>query len=347
MTRPTLEHARELSEWRPPLGVVSVYLGFDPADRAGAWRTELRNGLESILEAEKEAGHERRLALRATAKRLSERFDDGELRPPPRGEVGFVEVAEKDGVEHWFGAGVAPTAVTCVELAAGPVVAPLLELRGRATSRAIVLVSAERVRLLSCVEGTLEELEDWELSAAAGDGPSGHDQSDERLEHDRRRFLGECGGLVANRVAAEGFKEAIAFGPLHDFESFEGGFNFPRLELTLGGDVDLISAPKGKVGEVAGEVVARLREEREQALVERAMTEVKGGSRGVGGPQEIAQALAEGRVDHLVLDATLDGGRAETLVRGALSSSAKVTVVRGGAAESLAEADGVVAILRY
>ncbi len=347
MSRPTLEHARELSEWRPPLGVVSVYLGFDPADRGGAWRTELRNGLESILEAEKEAEHERRVALRATAKRLTERFEDGDLRPPPRGEVGFVEVAEKDGAEHWFGAGVAPAAVTCVELAAEPVVAPLLELRGRGTSRAIVLVSAERVRLLSCVEGHFEELEDWELSAAEGVGTAGHEQSDERLEHDRQRFLGECGGLVANRVAAEGFKEAIAFGPLHDFESFEGGFNYPRLELTLGGDVDLISAPKGKVGEVAAGVVARLRDERELALVARAMAELKGGSRGAGGPQETAEALAEGRVDHLILDAAIDGAEAEALVRGALSSSAKVTVVRGDAAELLAEADGVAAILRY
>ena len=365
MPRPTPEDARELSEWRPPLGVLSVYLGFDPADRGGAWRTELRNGLDSILEAEKEAEHERRVALRATAKRLAERFEDGDLRPPPRGEVGFVEVAEKEGTEHWFGAGVAPAAEACVELGPEPVVAPLLELRGHATSRAIVLISAERVRLLSCVEGALEELENWELTItsldwrerkaqsannparAQGVSSSGHDQFDERLEHNRQRFLGECGGLVANRVAADNFREAIAFGPSRDFESFEGGFNFPRVELTLGGDVDLISAPKGKVGDVAAEVVARLKDERERAVVEHAMAEVRGGSRGAGGPQEVAEALAEGRVDHLVFDAAMDGGKAEGLVRGALSSSATVTVVRGDAAEALADAEGVAAVLRY
>ena len=32
MSEPTWEEAREISEWRPPLGVLSVYLGFDPAD---------------------------------------------------------------------------------------------------------------------------------------------------------------------------------------------------------------------------------------------------------------------------------------------------------------------------
>ena len=66
MTQPTFEDARRLGEWRPPLGVLSVYLAFDPADRGGAWRTELRNGLERSSEAAKDAEHERRVALRAS-----------------------------------------------------------------------------------------------------------------------------------------------------------------------------------------------------------------------------------------------------------------------------------------
>lgn len=364
MTKPSLEDARKLSEWRPPLGVLSVYLGFDPADRGGAWRTELRNGLDAVLDAHKEADHERRVALRATAKRLTERFEDGDLRPPPRGEVGFVEVAEKEGTEYWFAAGV-PPADNCVEFGSEPVMAQLLELRGRGTPRAIALLSAERVRLLSCVEGAVEEVEDWELTItsldwrerkshstnnparAQGVGSSGHDQFDERLEHNRQRFLCECGGLVANRVAGDGFGGAIAFGPTHDFESFEGGFNFPQVELAHGGDADLISAPTGKVGEVVAEVVARLDEERDRTVVERTLAEVKGGSRGAGGPQEIEGALEEGRVDHLVLDAATERPAGESLVRGALASGAQVTVVRGEAAAPLAEAEGVAAILRY
>ncbi|HWN72620.1 MAG TPA: hypothetical protein VNN15_02300, partial [Solirubrobacterales bacterium] len=115
MSQPSLEEARKISEWRTELGVLSIYLGFDPADRTGAWRTELRNGLDAILEAHKEAEHDLRVALRATAKRVAERFEDGDLRPPPRGEVGFVEVAEKAGVEHWWGTGSPPVADACVE----------------------------------------------------------------------------------------------------------------------------------------------------------------------------------------------------------------------------------------
>jgi hypothetical protein len=363
MTQPTLKDARGLSEWRPPLGVLSVYVGFDPADRTGAWRTELRNGLDSILEAHEEAEHERRVALRATAKRLTDRFEDGELRPPPRGEAGFLEVAEKEGTEHWFAAGVAPK--TCVELGVEPVMAPLLELRGRGAARAIVLLSAERVRLLSCVEGAIEELDDWELSItsldwrerkaqstnnparAQGVSSSGHDQFSERLDHNRQRFLGECGGLVANRISADGYRGAIAFGSPREFESFESGYSAPLVELTHGSEADLISAPKGQVAELATAAVDRHDEERDRALVERVLAESKGGGRGAAGSQEVGEALVEGRVEHLVLDVGLERTESESLIRGALLSSAQVTIVRGEMAAPLAEAEGVAAILRY
>src|SRR5436853_969226 len=231
MTQPTLEDARALSEWRPPLGVLSVYLGFDPADRTGAWRTELRNALDAILEEYKEVEHDRRVALRATAKRLTERFEDGELRPPPRGEAGFVEVSEKEGNEHWFGTGVAPAAGACAEFGAEPVVAPLLDLCARGASRAVAVLSSERVRLLRCTEGALEELEDWELSItsldwrerksqstnnparAQGVSSSGHDYLGERIDDNRQRFQPESGGLVDKRLEGDGLTASSVAGP--------------------------------------------------------------------------------------------------------------------------------------
>ncbi len=364
MTPPTLKDARELSEWRPPLGVLSVFLGFDPADRGGAWRTELRNGLDAILEANKEAEHGRRIALRATAQRLTERFEDGDLRPPPRGEVGFVEVAEKKGAEHWFGTGSAPAASACVEFGSEPVVAPLLDLCGHADARGVALLSSERVRLLRCAEGALQDLEDWELSItsldwrerksqstnnparAQGVSSSGHDQFDERLDHNRQRFLLECGGLAARALEEDGLEEVIVFGPAKDAESFKGSFNSSRAKLTVGGDAELISMPKGKLSDLVAEVVDRLDEERDRAVVERALGEAKGGSRGATGLQETKEALGEGRVDHLVFDAAI-GSEAESLIRGALAGSSHVTIVRDEVAEALAEAGGVAAILRY
>ncbi|HEX6780435.1 MAG TPA: VLRF1 family aeRF1-type release factor [Solirubrobacterales bacterium] len=364
MTQPTLDDARALSEWRPPLGVLSVYLGFDPADRGGAWRTELRNGLDAVLEAHREAEHERRVALRATAKRVTERFEDGELRPPPRGEAGFVEVAEKGGTEHWFGTPSAPAASACVDLAAEPVMAPLLALCAHDGARGVVLLSAERVRLLCSAGGVLEDLEDWELSITSldwrerksqsasdparghGVGSSGHDQFGDRLDHNRQRFLAECGGLAGRRLAADGLGEAIVFGPARDVESFRSGFGSERAALSVGADLDLISAPKDRVAEAVVEAVERLDAERDRAVVERALEEARGGSRGASGLQETKAALGEGRVEHLVFDAGL-GSEAESLIRAALASSARVTVVRDELAAPLGEAEGVAAVLRY
>jgi Bacterial archaeo-eukaryotic release factor family 5 len=364
MSQPTLEEAREISEWRPPLGVLSVYLGFDPADRGGAWRTELRNGLDAVLEARKEAEHAHRVALRATAKRVMERFEDGDLRPPPRGEIGFVEVAEKGGAEHWWGTGSLPVADACVEYAPEPVVAPLIALCCRGAARGIALLSSERVRLLSRAEGALEELEDWELSItsldwrerksqstnnparAQGVSSSGHDQFDERLEHNRQRFLVECGGLAARALEENGLDQAVVFGPAKDVEAFDGGFGSAKAELALGGEIDLISVPKGKLDDVVVAAIERIDDERDHALVARVLEEARGGSRGSAGLQETKEALAEGRVDHLVFDAALDGD-AESLVRAALVSSAEVTIVRDELAAPLAEAEGVAAILRY
>jgi hypothetical protein len=364
MSQPSLEEVRDLSGWRPELGVLSVYLGFDPADRAGAWRTELRNGLDAILEAHREVEHDQRVALRATAKRVLERFDDGDLRPPPRGEIGFVEVSEKAGTEHWWGTGTPPVSDACVEIAPEPVVAPLIALCCRGAARGIALLSSERVRLLRCAEAALEELEDWELSVtsldwrerksqstnnparAQGISSSGHDQYGERLEHNRQRFLTECGGRAARRLEEDGLEQIVVFGPAKDVDAFDAGFGSAKAKLALGGEQELISTPKGQLSELVSGAIERLDSERDRAVVERAMEEAKGGSRGSAGIAETREALLEGRVDHLVFDAATEAD-AETLIRAALAGSAEVTIVREELAEPLAEAEGVAAILRY
>ena len=364
MAHPTFADARRLSDWQPPLGVVSVYLAFDPADRGGAWRTELRNGLDALLEAAKDAEHERRVALRAVAKRIIDRYEDGDHRPPPRGEAGFVEVAEKGGEQHWWGTGAAPTASACVELGERPALAPLVDLACRGEGRGIAIVSLERVRLLSFAEGELRELSDWELevtsldwrerkaqnvanSARGGGGSSsGKDEYGDRLDHNRHRFLGEAGRLVGRSLEERGIGRALAFGPAADLESFEAGMNAPKVTLATAGESDLISTPIGKLHDTVAAAVENADAERESELVAAAFEEARGGSRGATGRQDVGEATEEGRIERLVLSAGL-GETAERLVRGALAVSAKIDIVHGPAAESLAPAEGAAAILRY
>src|ERR1700754_3012253 len=283
MAHPTFEDARRLADWEPPLGVVSVYLAFDPADRGGAWRTELRNGLDALLEAAKDADHERRVALRAVAKRITERFEDGDHRPPPRGAVGLVEVAEKNGTEHWWGTGAAPQASACVELGERPSLAPLVDLACRGEQRGIVVVSLERVRLLLFAEGELSEIADWELEilsldwrerkaqsgggATSGVASSGKDEYGDRLDHNRHKFLGEAGALVGRELEERGVGRALAFGPTVDLEAFEAGANAPKLKLAVAEKADLISVPTGQLRDTVAAAVENADAERESRLV--------------------------------------------------------------------------------
>lgn len=363
MAHPTLEDARELSDWCPPLGVISVYLHFDPADRRGAWRTALRNGVDRALEPAEDADHERKIAARETAKRLLDRFEDEGVRPPPRGEAGFLEVSRREGLERWWGTGVAP-AVPGVLLADQPAVAQLVDLCRRGEGSGVALISAERVRLLRFGEGDLEEIEEWELSILSRDwrerksqstndparvqgiSSSGHDQYRERLEHNRRRFLVECGRLAGERLSKRGLNEVVAFGLPPEVEDFRAGLGSTPVQAEVGGEADLISTPKGQLVEEVSAAVERLATERDRVIVEQALEEARGGSRGAIGLQETMEALAEGRVEHLTFDPAI-GDPAELLVRGAFASGAAVTVIRDGVGELLEPAGGVAAILRY
>jgi hypothetical protein len=363
MAHPSLDDARKLSDWRPPLGVISVYLHFDPADRSGAWRTALRNGVHRALEPTENADHEHKIALRETAKRLLDRFEDEGVRPPPRGEAGFLEVSRKEGLERWWGTGVAPAAPG-VLLADQPAVVQLVDLCRRGEGCGVALVSAERVRLLHFGEGDLEEIEEWELSIfsrdwrerksqstndparAQGVSSSGHDQYRDRLEHNRRRFLVECGRLSGKRLQQRGLGEVVAFGPPSEVEGFCAGLDSTAVQAEVGGEADLISAPREQVIEEVSAAVERLAAERDRDVVERALEEARGGSRGAIGLQETIEALVEGRVEHVAFDPAI-GDPSEALVRGAFASSAEVTVVRDGVSELLEPAEGVAAILRY
>jgi hypothetical protein len=361
MSLPTLDDVRRLAEWAPPLGVVSVYLRLDPDDRGGAWRTELHNGLSSVLDRDG-LDHEAAAALRATAERIGERFVNHE-RSLPRGEVGLVEVAAKPGAERWWSSHLAPEGAQTASFADRPLVAPLVCLLERGAPRGVALVSAERVRLLAWAPGQLEELHNWELSIfsrdwrerkaqrvadlARGQGinASGRDQFDERLAENRHRFLGECGRLAAQLASERSWRQLILFGAAEHRRGLCHELPSPGLAVE-GGDADLISEPSGRLEKPIAAAVERLDRERDRELVERALDEARGGTRAAAGSQETEAALAEARVECLVFDASRAVG-CESLVRNALASGAGVAAVAGEAAELLAPVEGVAALLRY
>lgn len=316
---PTLEDARRLCVWRPPQGVISVYLHFDPADRGSGWHTELRNGVAGVVEASAGLGHDGRSAVRTTADRIAARFDDRDRRGLPRGEVGFVEVARGRGEEHWWSTRVPPPGSGIV-LGERPTIAPLFSLIEAGGTRGVAIVSAERVRLLEWALEGLEELENWELAIFSRDwrerkaratadparsqgvSASGHDQFSDRLNDNRHRFLGECRGLASQIGTGRGWPEIMAFGPPPHLASFCEGAGQAGPPIARAGDGDLVSVPLGQVETPIADAMERIARDRSRLLVERVVEEAGGHARGTLGAQETLVALGEGRVDHLVLD---------------------------------------------
>jgi hypothetical protein len=176
------------------------------------------------------------------------------------------------------------------------------------------------------------------------------------MEHNRERFLKEAGRLAVERLEPRD-AEILAFGDAeHVRELAAGGGERVR----ACGQLNLVSAPVAELETHVGAVITDLNRRRELELAQRIKAEAAGGSRAAAGAEETLQALAEGRVEHLLFDARAplsvelpegierDGlTPGERMVELALATSARVTPAEGEAADALAEGGGVAALLRY
>jgi Bacterial archaeo-eukaryotic release factor family 10 len=362
------EHTIErLLDWRPRHGVLSIYVGIDPGDRSESWRVALREQLDAVVRAERDR-HDRRAALAATAERIRRHFPD-EAAPSGRCQIGFCEIAERDGDEVWMAAQM-HRGETEVFDRTQPHLTPLLELLDEGAPVGVLAVSSERVRLYEWALGRLSDVDDWEAvlfmpdwrerkapsspnpARVQGTSASGHDQFDQRLDANRERFLEQVGGLVAERAHQHHWRRVFAFGSSHLLERVREGAR-DQVDIQLADDVNLISeGDRGRLLERVDRAVGEANRRRELELVKAALDAAHAqAGRGAVGVNEIERSLTEGRVRHLLMDAeapTPDLSQIEDhLVEQALRTSADVTPVEGEAAEVLREHGGVAALLRY
>lgn len=379
MNVPSEKALARLLRWRPAHGVLSVYLEIDAADRSEGWRVRLRNQLDAAVTGAVEGlPRAAKLALEATTDRVRQRFPVGSAHPAGRTQVGFVEVSESKGREHWYSLQL-PLQRVEVLYNHRPMLEPLIAMLDDGAPRGIVLASAERVRLLHWWIGQIEELDSWDLTLlsldwrdrraqrpsdpARGQGTTaaGKDQYGQRLEANRDRFLRETGRLAATEARRRGWHELVAFGEERHLQLIFEGLDSNVRQRAFPGQ-NLISMPAGEIGKRMSVLLDELNRSRELELVERAREEALSGSRGAVGLQETLAALAEGRVEHLLFDAERDYDvepsladatgadeipLKERMIELALSTDASITPVKGEAAAVLAEHEGVVALLRY
>jgi hypothetical protein len=381
MSLPQPDELRGLLAIEPRLGVLSVYLHIDHADRRAGWRIALGDALrEAISQAAGDSERER--ALRATAERVLERFGGNGEPPEGRGQVGFVEISADPGSEHWWSSPAHPRQDAVAVAGRRPYLQPLVEMLDDHRRRGVVAVTGERARLLEWEQGELGELDareilttgDWRERKAPRnvDVPhgqattsSGRDQHEQRLDDHRRRFVDGIATEVAAAADRRGWKEIICFGEpkyLSEFESRLG-----RDRIAFAEDKNLIPEPEHQILERLEAIAPTLNRGRELGLIDKAEQAAREGGRGSLGLTDTAQALAQGRVEHLLIaalelpddpgelvGAALASGTSlgsiatgEMMIERALQTDAAVTTVEAEAADRLAALGAAAALLRY
>lgn len=365
MNESTRTVLRELAEWRPEAGVISVYLDIDPADRGGGWRIALEQELKRLVK-EAEPGKDRE-ATERTAEAILERFPADAPHRGGRAQIGFVAAHGERAIWRSLQARLEETAVV---RDVGPRLAPLISLLERSQPVGVVLASRERLRILERADGTLADLEDWEIEMwsrdwrerrsprrdpqrdGTGTTASGRDQHDQRLEHNRARFLKEAGELIEERYGDRDWQALLIFGDADvPGQLAQALGSLGRIAHECRGD--LVRAPIGDIQERIESELMALVERRQADLLDRADEAVATGG-AAAGVSEVLGTLEQGRAGHVIVDPGgdfkphEDEAAVEAMLRLGLTTSAEVTAISDEQfAARLAEHGGAVALLRY
>ncbi|MDA0566442.1 VLRF1 family aeRF1-type release factor [Streptomonospora sp. S1-112] len=224
-------------------------------------------------------------------------------------------------------------------------------------------------------------------AAAGNRGPGGGAPSrtagaaerfDRRVTENLLRYLNSVRPRIAEIADARGWREVVVTGDARLLEVVREGLRAdrPRRDVIL---LDRRVSPQRPVPEIAELVRPELEEARIRAcrsLAERVCDIARSGGNATTGLSDTLGALRENRVAHLVMDGTrtLTGHRGrdgryypqgelppgesytsmaeeldlgERMIEMGLATGAEVTLLPEGAADALAEAKGVAALLRW
>ncbi len=380
-----IEELRELIDRESEGPVLSVFCRTDPRDPANSsetpgWAIALKNGLNHVAGFhEGDPGKEKLVKKlgaeaerRVTGASASDRGRSVALFLGGNGEVDTFTTFQ------------IPVRQDYVTVDSGPVVWPMLDVIDRGQRTGLVLLSGDRIRLLEWWDGRTKDLEestfdlelgDWHQyrgparpqGTVAGGGVSNVSAYDDRVEVWRDRFVKAAAKAIAESANELGFDRLVAAAE----GELGAGFNeaLPaemRSRLATTVHLNLIDMSAAEAGAALDPHLRQAWRDGVAGDGARALEKSKAGDRGAAGPDEVLAALDEGRVEHLILDPYLeveaenldeasrqaisDAGEAsvqEALVELALRTNARVSSASVEEAPALAEAGGVLALLRY
>lgn len=380
-----MQELRDLIDHETDGPVLSVFCRTDPREPSNkgespAWAIALRNGLKAVtsqVNGDREASEQaERLATQA-----ERRLAGTSATERGRSVALFLSA---DGSLDRLVTFQIPFRADHVAFDSGAVVWPMVDVIDRGLRTGLVLLSHDHIRLLEWRDGTANDLEqsswdlelgDWrEYRGTVRPNPQRGRQSisnlsayGDRVEEWRQRFF-----KAAAKAVAESARE-LEFERLVIAADGDGGTEFAaalpedtrglvdaNVSLNL---IDLTAA------EAAGQLDPHLREAwrgKINAAAEDAVSRVNASDRAAAGADEILLALAEGRVEHLLLDPYLEiaedslsegarraideAGEAtapEALVEMAIRTDARISSAAVEEVPSLEVGNGVLALLRY
>lgn len=374
----------ELSGRTDAAGVLSVYVNDDPARDPNATAIDLKNRFRELRRRIAEEGPaERGREIAAALDRLAPELE--QLATPAesgRGRIVFAALGD-DWVVRLDSQMPVPNRVVLDD---GPFVHPLLELLDEGRPAGVVLVSGDGARLLEWRLGRMRQvsqMEQDELEAPheragqIGGGPAGQyntPRQEQRKARERewaQRFLDRVAETVASLTGERRWERILISGGDPWGEVLTGKLPEPLPELVIR-DTRVL-AGLDDPGLLAA-VTERLHAEHD-ASERRLLEQVRDAGlsqKGALGLSQVAGALNEGRVAHLVYDPevryvgsvdadgllyageetgaqphTPEPRLNERLVERALATSARVSPIEGASSGILADAGGIGALLRW
>jgi hypothetical protein len=361
----------DLLRMEDPLGVLSVFVAMpaDGADRRP--EIEIKNKLAHLEDRAGSNGSLLRAeALRSTLALVAPALERL-LDPGATGRGGAV-FAALGGPEVISITTPMPLASRVV-LDSRPFVRPLLELLDEGEPAGVVLTSAREIEVFDWRLGALRRLTRVTREPEEEQGPATtpHDQRARRERERQLRWIEDFAADVSRLASELGWERLLISGD----ERLTG----PLVEalppdLRANALLDARRLHEHDQPALAAAVAERLGQDRagrNARLSRRVRAAALGAQRGALGLSEVVAALNEGRAEHVIYDSALrysgsvapDGsllaaGEApglgkheprllERILERAFHTGARVTPVDGSAADNLADAGGIAALLRW
>jgi peptide subunit release factor 1 (eRF1) len=343
----TYGRLRGLAELRPERGLVlSVFFNLDPSEFAtpAARATEVNSVLTEAAHQVDALAHEERMALRADVERVREVLNDSDIATNgTRGLAVFAcgpaDLLEVVRLPHPIESRAVVDDHPCVE--------PLVRF-GSSENWCVLLINRRTARILAGTADGLEEVDRIEDDVHRQHDQGGWSQArfQRGIEKEKLDHVAHALDTLFKRFKSQPFDHLVAGAPEELVAEVEERLH-PYLRERLAGRlcVDVENSSAGDVQAAAAAVVDRHVAAVEREALDRLQQGIGRGDRGVSGPRAVMEALAQARVEILLLAEDFDAPELDEALDQAIRQSARVIVVRHYG--DLAMHAGIGAVLRF